>query len=114
MGSRPAVLRKHIAQTYDLFYFHFFFFGGGGGFKYPFIGLQSTNDYDLSYFSLDFGVKKEGWGGGGSRMIKFVRGQGDVPILKPSGKTLTVTIGSGLPKDSSKCCRTCFLPPLPM
>lgn len=50
--------------------------------------------------SLEFGVKKEGWGGGGSRMIKFVRGQGDMPVLKPSGKTLTVSIGSGLPKDS--------------
>ena len=47
-------------------------------------------------------MKKEGWGGGGSRMIKFVRGQGDVPVLKTSGKTLTVSVGSGLPKDSSK------------
>ncbi|XP_052276602.1 unconventional myosin-Ie-like isoform X2 [Dreissena polymorpha] len=50
--------------------------------------------------SIDFGVKKEGWGGGGSRMIKFVRGQGDVAVFKVSGKTLTVSIGSGLPKDS--------------
>lgn len=50
--------------------------------------------------SLDFAVKKEGWGGGGSRMIKFVRGQGDVAVFKVSGKTLTVSIGSGLPKDS--------------
>ncbi|XP_053405072.1 unconventional myosin-Ie-like [Mercenaria mercenaria] len=50
--------------------------------------------------SLDFAVKKEGWGGGGSRMIKFVRGQGDQPVLKISGKTLTVSVGSGLPKDS--------------
>ena len=47
-------------------------------------------------------MKKEGWGGGGTRQIKFIRGTGDVPVLKPSGKTLTVTIGSGLPKDSSK------------
>ncbi|KAL4227974.1 Unconventional myosin-If [Mactra antiquata] len=50
--------------------------------------------------SLEFAVKKEGWGGGGSRMIKFVRGQGDIPVLKISGKTLTLSIGSGLPKDS--------------
>ncbi|XP_060576801.1 unconventional myosin-Ie-like isoform X2 [Ruditapes philippinarum] len=50
--------------------------------------------------SLDFAVKKEGWGGGGSRMIKFVRGQGDQAVLKISGKTLTVSIGNGLPKDS--------------
>ncbi|KAK3585324.1 hypothetical protein CHS0354_040273 [Potamilus streckersoni] len=50
--------------------------------------------------SLDFGVKKEGWGGGGSRLIKFVRGQGKLAILKVSGKTLTVSIGPGLPKNS--------------
>ena len=56
----------------------------------------------LCVCSLEFDVKKEGWGGGGTRQIKFVRGTGDVPVLKPSGKTLTVTIGSGLPKDSSK------------
>lgn len=57
--------------------------------------------YTLLLYSLDFAVKKEGWGGGGSRMIKFARGQGDVPVLKVSGKTLTVSVGSGLPKDSS-------------
>lgn len=50
--------------------------------------------------NLEFGVKKEGWGGGGSRLIKFARGQGDQAVLKVSGKTLTVSIGSGLPKDS--------------
>ena len=48
-------------------------------------------------------MKKEGWGGGGSRLIKFTRGQGDIAQLKPSGKTLTVLIGGGLPKDSSEC-----------
>ncbi|WAQ98849.1 MYO1E-like protein [Mya arenaria] len=50
--------------------------------------------------SIDFAVKKEGWGGGGSRMIKFQRGSGDVPVLKASGKNLVVSIGPGLPKDS--------------
>ncbi|XP_050400125.1 unconventional myosin-Ie isoform X2 [Patella vulgata] len=50
--------------------------------------------------SLEFSVKKEGWGGGGSRTVKFIRGSGDTAILKPSSKVLTVSIGSGLPKDS--------------
>ncbi|KAG7513689.1 hypothetical protein JOB18_014313 [Solea senegalensis] len=49
---------------------------------------------------LEFRVKKEGWGGGGSRVVAFQRGQGDLAQLKPGGKTLTVTIGDGLPKSS--------------
>lgn len=47
-------------------------------------------------------MKKEGWGGGGSRMVVFQRGQGDLAQLKPGGKTLNITIGDGLPKSSSK------------
>lgn len=52
--------------------------------------------------SLDFQVKKEGWGGGGSRQVRFVRGSGDIAQLKTSSKVLTVSIGPGLPKDSSE------------
>ncbi|XP_009665469.2 unconventional myosin-If isoform X1 [Struthio camelus] len=49
---------------------------------------------------LQFRVKKEGWGGGGTRSVTFARGQGDVAALKAGGKTLTVSIGDGLPKNS--------------
>ncbi|KAJ3600036.1 hypothetical protein NHX12_033988 [Muraenolepis orangiensis] len=49
---------------------------------------------------LEFRVKKEGWGGGGSRMLLFQMGQGDLAQSKPGGKTLTVTVGDGLPKNS--------------
>uniref|UniRef100_A0A3Q3G356 Osteoclast-stimulating factor 1 n=1 Tax=Kryptolebias marmoratus TaxID=37003 RepID=A0A3Q3G356_KRYMA len=49
---------------------------------------------------LEFRVKKEGWGGGSSRVVVFQRGPGDLAQLKPAGKTLTVTIGDGLPKSS--------------
>ncbi|XP_011617670.1 unconventional myosin-If [Takifugu rubripes] len=49
---------------------------------------------------IEFRVKKEGWGGGGSRLVVFQRGQGDLALLKPSGKTLTITVGDGLPKSS--------------
>ncbi|XP_020512052.1 unconventional myosin-If [Labrus bergylta] len=49
---------------------------------------------------LEFRVKKEGWGGGGSRVVVVQRGQGDLPQLKPAGKTLTITVGDGLPKSS--------------
>ena len=69
-----------------------------------FVGFVSSGSIFIC--SLEFDVKKEGWGGGGTRMIKFVRGNGDIPVLKPSGKTLTVSIGSGLPKDSSKYFKT--------
>ncbi|KAK6468129.1 unconventional myosin-If-like [Huso huso] len=49
---------------------------------------------------IEFKVKKEGWGGGGSRLVLFIRGQGDVAQQKPGGKTLSVSIGDGLPKTS--------------
>ena len=47
-------------------------------------------------------MKKEGWGGGGSRSVKFTQGQGEVRQLKVSGKQMVVCIGQGLPADSSK------------
>ena len=47
-------------------------------------------------------MKKEGWGGGGTRQIVFNRGAGDLPQLKPSGKSLAVSVGPGLPKNSSE------------
>ncbi|NXE30494.1 MYO1F protein, partial [Ardeotis kori] len=50
--------------------------------------------------TLQFRVKKEGWGGGGTRNVTFVRGQGDVSTLKAGGKTLTVSIGDGLPRNA--------------
>ncbi|KFP06406.1 Unconventional myosin-If, partial [Calypte anna] len=49
--------------------------------------------------TLQFRVKKEGWGGGGTRNVTFIRGQGDVATLKAGGKTLTVSIGDGLPRN---------------
>lgn len=51
---------------------------------------------------LQFRVKKEGWGGGGTRTVTFTRGQGDVDALKAGGKTLTVSIADGLPRNSSE------------
>uniref|UniRef100_A0A3Q4BAH7 Osteoclast-stimulating factor 1 n=1 Tax=Mola mola TaxID=94237 RepID=A0A3Q4BAH7_MOLML len=54
---------------------------------------------------LEFKVKKGGWGpfsSSGSRQIQFQVGQGDEAFLKPSGKVLQVSIGQGLPKNSSK------------
>uniref|UniRef100_A0A3B5AL08 Osteoclast-stimulating factor 1 n=1 Tax=Stegastes partitus TaxID=144197 RepID=A0A3B5AL08_9TELE len=53
---------------------------------------------------LEFKVKKGGWGpfsSSGSRQIQFQGGQGDEVVLKPSGKVLQVSIGPGLPKNSS-------------
>uniref|UniRef100_A0A8C4TM42 Osteoclast-stimulating factor 1 n=1 Tax=Erpetoichthys calabaricus TaxID=27687 RepID=A0A8C4TM42_ERPCA len=53
--------------------------------------------------TLDLKLKKENWGpwsAGGSRQVQFLQGQGDMAILKPSSKTLQVSIGPGLPKNS--------------
>ncbi|XP_011707661.1 PREDICTED: unconventional myosin-Ie-like [Wasmannia auropunctata] len=50
---------------------------------------------------LEFKVKKEGWGGGGTRTVKFMQTDyGDKEILKASGKILTVNIGPGLPSTA--------------
>uniref|UniRef100_A0A8C4TEG1 Osteoclast-stimulating factor 1 n=1 Tax=Erpetoichthys calabaricus TaxID=27687 RepID=A0A8C4TEG1_ERPCA len=61
--------------------------------------------------TLDLKLKKENWGpwsAGGSRQVQFLQGQGDMAILKPSSKTLQVSIGPGLPKNSRKCCAKCI------
>uniref|UniRef100_A0A665VVN1 Osteoclast-stimulating factor 1 n=1 Tax=Echeneis naucrates TaxID=173247 RepID=A0A665VVN1_ECHNA len=53
--------------------------------------------------TLEMKLKKENWGflsGGGSRQVMFVQGQGDMPVLKPSSKSLQVSIGPGLPKNT--------------
>ena len=50
-------------------------------------------------------MKKDKWekfGGGGSRQLQFTKGNEDFPVLKASGKTLNISIGAGLPPDSSK------------
>ena len=52
---------------------------------------------------LEMKLKKENWGflsGGGSRQVEFVQGQGDMPVLKPSSKSLQVSVGPGLPKNT--------------
>ncbi|KAK2087270.1 Unconventional myosin-If [Saguinus oedipus] len=51
--------------------------------------------------TLQFRVKKEGWGGGGTRSVTFSRGSGDLSVLKVGGRTLTVSVGDGLPKSST-------------
>ncbi|XP_071795334.1 unconventional myosin-Ie-like [Asterias amurensis] len=50
--------------------------------------------------TIEFAVKKEGWGGGGTRTVRFTQGTGDLSINKPSGKVMTVSIGPGLPRNS--------------
>ncbi|XP_071844159.1 unconventional myosin-Ie-like isoform X1 [Apostichopus japonicus] len=50
--------------------------------------------------SIEFAVKKEGWGGGGNRNVTFSVGQGDLAIVRPSGKKLLVSVGPGLDRTS--------------
>lgn len=48
---------------------------------------------------IEYMVKKEGWGGGGGRSIRFTRGQaGDQAVPKISSKQMVITIGQGLDK----------------
>jgi myosin-1 len=50
--------------------------------------------------NLEFTIKKEGWGGGGLRSIKFLLGASAQQVLKASGKGLTVEIADGLPSNT--------------
>jgi len=91
----------HIKEDYDSFLEVMF--------KTEFLSLlnkkyqaQLGRDITVKFSnSLDFKVKKEGWGGGGTRQVKFESsGISDMALLKSSGKILTVTIGPGLPSNS--------------
>lgn len=65
--------------------------------------MSSTKLTIYVVFRLEMKLKKENWGflsGGGSRQVMFVQGQGDVPVMKPSSKSLQVSIGPGLPKNT--------------
>ena len=68
----------------------------------PSWGEVGTPTASSSPHRLQFRVKKEGWGGGGTRSVTFSRGSGDVAMLKASGRTLSVGVGDGLPKSSSE------------
>ncbi|XP_048471683.1 unconventional myosin-Ie [Rhincodon typus] len=53
--------------------------------------------------TLEMKVRKDNWGpwsAGSSRQIQFIQGNGNMAVLKPSSKTLQVSIGPGLPKNS--------------
>ncbi|XP_020366612.1 unconventional myosin-If [Rhincodon typus] len=77
-------------------------------FKTEFVSLLCKRTEELTHQklqlkfadSIQFKIKKEGWGGGGTRNLIFTRGQGDMVVLKPAGKTLNISIGDGLPKNS--------------
>ncbi|GCB69136.1 unconventional myosin-Ie isoform X1 [Scyliorhinus torazame] len=53
--------------------------------------------------TLEMKVRKDNWGpwsAGSSRQVQFIQGAGPVALLRPSSKTLQVSIGPGLPKNS--------------
>ena len=53
-----------------------------------------THTYNThTHHSTTFTVKKEGFGGGGSRVLQFQQGHGDTTLMKPSGRSLNVTVG---------------------
>jgi myosin I len=52
---------------------------------------------------IEFKIKKEGWGGGGTRTIKFIKDSNVKEVQeKSSGKLLTVSAPPGLPSSTSK------------
>ncbi|XP_015599570.1 unconventional myosin-Ie isoform X2 [Cephus cinctus] len=59
---------------------------------------ETTHSLNIKFNNnIEFKVKKEGWGGGGTREVKFVQADiGDQEVLKPHGKVLSVTVGKGL------------------
>lgn len=58
---------------------------------------------NILFSSYEFRVKKSTWSGGGARTVKFVEGlPANHEILTASGKNLTITVGPGLPADTSE------------
>ncbi|KAJ8407711.1 hypothetical protein AAFF_G00267550 [Aldrovandia affinis] len=80
-------------------------------FKTEFVSLLARRFEERTHrkLPLKFGttlavkLKKESWGpwsAGGSRQVMFLQGQGQQAVLRPSSKTLQVSIGPGLPKNT--------------
>jgi len=57
----------------------------------------------MHYRRIEYEVRKDRfYESGGTRVLRFVGASvGDIAQLKPSGKTLTVSIGPGLAKNAS-------------
>lgn len=69
--------------------------------KVIFILLQNFKTMLIS--SCELKVKKSAWSGGGVRTIKFVEGlPTNQEVLTASGKNLTITVGPGLPANTSE------------
>lgn len=66
--------------------------------------LKTGRNLSITFSNkLEFKVKKEGWGGGGTRYVNFVsdeRSQSRGESFKSSGKALIVTVPKGLPNTS--------------
>ncbi|XP_048583332.1 uncharacterized protein LOC5501785 isoform X2 [Nematostella vectensis] len=77
-------------------------------FKTEFITLLSSKykdatgrDLKVEFMNnITFTVKKEGWGGGGTRLLAFSKSGIDFTTVKPSGKTLNISVPAGLPPDT--------------
>lgn len=67
--------------------------------------------------TIEYAVKKLKWDAivdrQGVRTVRFIRGSGDKAVVKPTGKTLNISIGPGLPKDSRPGIRQGHLSPTP-
>ncbi|XP_014677764.1 PREDICTED: LOW QUALITY PROTEIN: unconventional myosin-Ie-like [Priapulus caudatus] len=66
----------------------------------PAVMVEEGKEKGQPVKDLEFAVKKQGFGGGGVRQIRFIQGGSDKAELKPSSKLLTVMIAAGLPKNS--------------
>jgi myosin-1 len=57
----------------------------------------------IHFFSVNYLIKKEGWGGGGTRTLKFIRdGASKDTTMKISGKVCSIISPPGLPNTTSK------------
>ncbi len=75
---------------------------GEGVWSINMLGIGLLSFLLVCSLSLQFLVKKEGFGGGGTRNLHFHQGQTEYAMLKASGKTLNISIAPGLPSSTRK------------
>jgi hypothetical protein len=78
--------------------------------------IKELDSLDSTFFlsvpcRFEFQLKSSGWGGGGTRKVKFERGNKDGVVYRPGRKLLTVLVGPGLDPNAREFIITRYITP---